>query len=179
MASREEELCSGYLYKSPPATLFKSQKSWKRRFFILKNIKTFCQLEYFESEEKTKSELLGAVDLSQVSLMLLRPETHTMWQWVHEHFKCSAASVLFMKVADRDYFFIGENSWEVERWFHALFNALNSRPHRLLDPKDSGGIRDISAPPESEHTDHRAEWRLDANKISKTVHCVRTSKRVK
>uniref|UniRef100_A0AAR2IQJ6 PH domain-containing protein n=1 Tax=Pygocentrus nattereri TaxID=42514 RepID=A0AAR2IQJ6_PYGNA len=182
--TEDKELCSGYLYKSPPASLIKSQvktnlniyiliisyfflskfisfhhdlltlqKSWKRRFFVLKKNKTSCQLEYFKNEEKTKTELLGAIDLSQVSLMFMCPETHSMWKWVHKNFKCSAACVLFMKVMDRDYFFIGESSWEVERWFRALFDAMKNRPHRLLNPQDSGRIRDISEPPHSQNTD--------------------------
>ncbi|XP_017551509.1 pleckstrin homology domain-containing family S member 1 isoform X1 [Pygocentrus nattereri] len=164
--TEDKELCSGYLYKSPPASLIKSQKSWKRRFFVLKKNKTSCQLEYFKNEEKTKTELLGAIDLSQVSLMFMCPETHSMWKWVHKNFKCSAACVLFMKVMDRDYFFIGESSWEVERWFRALFDAMKNRPHRLLNPQDSGRIRDISEPPHSQNTDQGAEWTPEAYSAS-------------
>ncbi|KAK1793997.1 hypothetical protein P4O66_010908, partial [Electrophorus voltai] len=56
-----------------------------------------------------KHELLGTIDLSQVSLMCLCPETHSMWKWVHTNFRCSASCVLFMKVVDRDYFLIAES----------------------------------------------------------------------
>ncbi|XP_066521811.1 pleckstrin homology domain-containing family S member 1-like [Hoplias malabaricus] len=168
--TEEKELCSGYLYKSPPENQIRLQKSWKRRFFILKNSKASFQLEYYKNKEKTKTEPLGAIALSQVSLMLLRPESHPMWKWVHQNFRCSATCVLFMKVADRDYFFIGEDSWEVEKWFRALFDALNHRPHRLLDPEDSGRIKEISEPPLSLNMDKGAEWKLEIDISQESIY---------
>ncbi|XP_076854583.1 uncharacterized protein plekhs1.4 [Brachyhypopomus gauderio] len=154
-----EELCAGYLYKSPPARHYKSQKSWKRRFFLLfKTSEATCWLKYFADEEMKRSEALGTIDLSQVSLMCLCPETHSMWKWIHANFRCSPSCVLFMKVVDREYFLIAESSCDTDRWFRALFDALNSRPHRLLE-KEFGGIRDIGAPPCSLDTNQRVEWK--------------------
>ncbi|XP_058262342.1 pleckstrin homology domain-containing family S member 1-like [Hemibagrus wyckioides] len=162
-----EELCAGYLYKSPQASLFKLQKSWKRRYFVLlKKCEITCHLKYFKSEEMKNSEPIGAIDLSQVSSMFLNPEIHSMWKWVHENFRCSPSCVLFMKVADRDYFLIGETSLEIEKWFSALYEAMYNRPHKLFEPKEYGRIRDISAPPNSLKTDQRVEWKLDARSDS-------------
>ncbi|XP_067285610.1 pleckstrin homology domain-containing family S member 1 [Pseudorasbora parva] len=153
----EEQMCSGYLYKSPPENLFKSQKSWKRRFFVLlKYGNNMCQLKYYKNEEMSKP--LGDVDLSKVTFMFLNPEMHNMWSWIHYNFRCSPSSVLFIKVPDRDYFLIGENSWEMEKWFNALYDILNNRPHRLLDPKTFGSKRLISELPQSENNEQEVEW---------------------
>ncbi|XP_053495021.1 pleckstrin homology domain-containing family S member 1-like [Ictalurus furcatus] len=167
LAGENEEIYAGYLYKSPQASLFKLQKSWKRRYFVLlKKSKTTSHLKYFKSEEMKRGESLGTIDLSRVSLMFLNPESHSMWKWVHENFRCSPSNVLFMKVADREYFLIGETSLEIERWFKALYDAMSNRPHKLLDPKETGRIRDISAPPNSLKKDQRIEWRLDTSSDS-------------
>ncbi|KAK3529559.1 hypothetical protein QTP70_031974, partial [Hemibagrus guttatus] len=40
-----------------------------------------------------------------------------------------------MKVADRDYFLIGETSSEIEKWFSALYDIMHNRPHKLVEPK--------------------------------------------
>ncbi|XP_051522855.1 pleckstrin homology domain-containing family S member 1 isoform X2 [Myxocyprinus asiaticus] len=140
----EEQVCAGYLYKSPPENQFKNQKSWKRRYFVLlKYSDHTCQLKYFKSENKNKS--LGVIDLSAITFMFLRPEMHSMWKWIQNNFRCSPSCVLFIKVPERDYFLIGENSGDMDKWFTTLFDVLNNRPHRLLDPK-------------------RAEWELSLTK---------------
>uniref|UniRef100_A0A8C2A525 Si:ch211-28p3.3 n=1 Tax=Cyprinus carpio TaxID=7962 RepID=A0A8C2A525_CYPCA len=180
----KEQMCSGYLYKSPPENLFKSQvcfsgrgknrtgyytgkffffffflqKSWKRRFFVLlKYTDSMCQLKYYKNEEKNKP--LGDIDLSNVTYMFLCPEMQTMWKWIQNNFRCSSSCVMFIRVPERDYFLIGENSWEMEKWFNALFDILNNRPHRLLDPKTFGSERHISEPPQSENDNkQKTEW---------------------
>ncbi|KAK2876326.1 hypothetical protein Q8A67_020422 [Cirrhinus molitorella] len=157
----EEQMCSGYLYKSPPENQFKSQKSWKRRFFVLlKYTDNLCQLKYYKNEEKNKP--LGYIDLSKITYMFLYPEMHSMWKWIHNNFRCSSSSVMFIRVPERDYFLIGENSWEMDKWFTALYDILNNRPHRLLDPKTFGSKRDISEPPQSESDNNQwgqtSEW---------------------
>ncbi|XP_073683997.1 pleckstrin homology domain-containing family S member 1-like [Garra rufa] len=142
-------MCSGYLYKSPPENQFKTQKSWKRRFFVLLKYRdNTCQLKYYKNDEKNKP--LGDIDLSKITYMFLYPEMHTMWKWIHNKFRCSSSSVMFIRVPERDYFLIGENSWEMDKWFTALFDILNNRPHRLLDPKTFGSHRHISEPPQSD-----------------------------
>ncbi|XP_051522851.1 pleckstrin homology domain-containing family S member 1 isoform X1 [Myxocyprinus asiaticus] len=160
----EEQVCAGYLYKSPPENQFKNQKSWKRRYFVLlKYSDHTCQLKYFKSENKNKS--LGVIDLSAITFMFLRPEMHSMWKWIQNNFRCSPSCVLFIKVPERDYFLIGENSGDMDKWFTTLFDVLNNRPHRLLDPKEFGTFRDISQPPQSENDiNQRAEWELSLTK---------------
>ncbi|XP_026132248.1 pleckstrin homology domain-containing family S member 1 isoform X2 [Carassius auratus] len=154
----EEQVCSGYLYKSPPENQFKSQKSWKRRFFVLlKYTDNICQLKYYKNEEKNKT--LGDIDLSRVTYMFLNPEMHTMWKWIHNNFRCPSSCVMFIRVPERDYFLIGENSWEMDKWSTALFDILNHRPHRLLDPKTFGLKRHISEPLQSENDNkQKPEW---------------------
>ncbi|XP_043110294.1 pleckstrin homology domain-containing family S member 1-like [Puntigrus tetrazona] len=154
----EEQMCSGYLYKSPPENQFKSQKSWKRRFFVLlKYSDNKCQLKYYKNEEKNKP--LGDIDLSNVTYMFLYPEMHAMWKWIHNNFRCSSSCVMFIRVPEREYFLIGENSWEMDKWFTALYDILNNRPHRLLDRKTFGSKRQISEPPRSENDNkQKTEW---------------------
>ncbi|XP_056124831.1 pleckstrin homology domain-containing family S member 1 isoform X3 [Rhinichthys klamathensis goyatoka] len=153
----EEQMCSGYLYKSPPENQFKSQKSWKRRFFVLlKYSNNICQLKYYKNEEKNKP--LGEIDLSKITFMFLNPEMDNKWNWIQNHFRCSPSCVMFIRVPERDFFLIGENSWEMEKWFTALFDILNNRPHRLLDPKTFGMKRHIRELPQSENDEQTVEW---------------------
>ncbi|XP_067226448.1 pleckstrin homology domain-containing family S member 1 [Chanodichthys erythropterus] len=153
----EEQTCSGYLYKSPPENQFKTQKSWKRRFFVLlKYSNNTCLLKYYKNEEMNKQ--LGDIDLSKVTFMFLNPEMHKMWDWIHNNFRCSSSCVMFIKVPDRDYFLIGENSWEMEKWFKALYDILNNRPHRLLDPKTFGLNKNIRELPQPEKDEQKAGW---------------------
>ncbi|XP_059387603.1 pleckstrin homology domain-containing family S member 1-like [Carassius carassius] len=131
----EEQVCSGYLYKSPPENLFKSQKSWKRRFFVLlKYTDNICQLKYYKNEEKNKT--LGDIDLSRISLLFVGPEAHQKWEWIQKNFKCSPSSVLFLRVEDdtpkhsRDYFLIGKNSADVDGWLNALVKVMKTQKSR-------------------------------------------------
>ncbi|XP_073670527.1 pleckstrin homology domain-containing family S member 1-like [Paramisgurnus dabryanus] len=144
----KQEVCAGYLYKSPPENQFKTLKSWKRRYFVLSKCNDHtCQLKYYKSPEDSKP--LGSIDLSKVTYMFLHPEMQAMWTWIQKNFRCSSSCVMFMKVPERDYFLIGENSWEMEKWFNALFETLNNRPHRLLNPKVFGTFQNISELPQS------------------------------
>nr|XP_055031630.1 pleckstrin homology domain-containing family S member 1-like [Misgurnus anguillicaudatus] len=144
----KQEVCAGYLYKSPPENQFKTLKSWKRRYFVLSRCSDHtCQLKYYKSPEDSKP--LGCIDLSRVTFMFLHPEMQAMWTWIQKNFRCSSSCVMFMKVPERDYFLIGENSYEMEKWFTALFDALNNRPHRLLNPKVFGTFKNISELPQS------------------------------
>ncbi|XP_073722609.1 uncharacterized protein plekhs1.4 [Misgurnus anguillicaudatus] len=144
----KQEVCAGYLYKSPPENQFKTLKSWKRRYFVLSRCSDHtCQLKYYKSPDDSKP--LGCIDLSRVTFMFLHPEMQAMWTWIQKNFRCSSSCVMFMKVPERDYFLIGENSYEMEKWFTALFDALNNRPHRLLNPKVFGTFKNISELPQS------------------------------
>ncbi|XP_062381540.1 pleckstrin homology domain-containing family S member 1-like isoform X2 [Sardina pilchardus] len=139
--TQEEELRSGYLHKSPgPLISMKSQKSWKRRFFVLfKTSEGVYTLKYFRSEERNKA--LGEIDLLEISTLLFCPESHSMWGCIHKMFRCPASCVLLLRANSRDYFLVGENSWETNGWFDVLYNVLYDQD------VDVGKPRTCSAPP--------------------------------
>uniref|UniRef100_A0A671WV79 PDZ domain-containing protein n=1 Tax=Sparus aurata TaxID=8175 RepID=A0A671WV79_SPAAU len=88
------EIRSGYLFKSPPPNRMKSEKSWKRRYFLVK--------QHFSSHYEPMNALCH--------LMLCQfPQQHQKWGWIQKNFKCSPSSVLCIKACDRDYFLVGES----------------------------------------------------------------------
>ncbi|XP_051529809.1 pleckstrin homology domain-containing family S member 1 [Myxocyprinus asiaticus] len=124
-----EEVCAGFLYKSPPPGLTRIMKSWKHRFFVLaKTSDGTHELRYYKTIDRDRP--IKSIEVSTITLLYTRPEVHPAFEWICKSFKCSPASVLFMKVDDpadksqREYIFIGENSEEIDRWFNALFGAL-------------------------------------------------------
>ncbi|XP_072523473.1 pleckstrin homology domain-containing family S member 1-like [Salminus brasiliensis] len=140
-----EDVQSGYLYKSPPpSVLTKSMKSWKRRFFVLSMVNGHLhELKYYKDENK-RDKPIGEIELYETSLLLLQPEAHPTWEWIQKNFRCSSSCVLFMRVIDRDYFLIGENSTEMDGWFNAIFAALKT--HTLIIPEENRKTRSISEP---------------------------------
>ncbi|XP_067286483.1 pleckstrin homology domain-containing family S member 1 isoform X1 [Pseudorasbora parva] len=120
-----DEVYSGYLCKSPPSSKMKIMKTWKRRFFVLtKTNDSSHELKYYKTTERDRA--IKSIPVSTISLLYIRPESHSAFEWICKNFRCSASSVLFMKAEDptekvqREYFFIGDRSEEVDKWFKAL-----------------------------------------------------------
>uniref|UniRef100_A0A673IN26 PH domain-containing protein n=1 Tax=Sinocyclocheilus rhinocerous TaxID=307959 RepID=A0A673IN26_9TELE len=122
-----EELYTGYL-----SFIYLSQKSWKRRFFVLSKTGEDYQLTYHANNEK-RNKPLGEIDISKISLLFTSPEAHQKWDWIQKQFKCSPSFVLFLKVDDdtpkqaREYFLIGENRDEVDGWLNALVKVMTTQ----------------------------------------------------
>ncbi|XP_062381546.1 pleckstrin homology domain-containing family S member 1-like isoform X1 [Sardina pilchardus] len=125
----------------------KSQKSWKRHFFVLfKTSEGVYTLKYFRSEERNKA--LGEIDLLEISTLLFCPESHSMWGCIHKMFRCPASCVLLLRTNSRDYFLVGENSWETNGWSDVLYNVLQGQKDVRYDQDvDVGKPRTCSAPP--------------------------------
>ncbi|XP_056325585.1 pleckstrin homology domain-containing family S member 1 [Danio aesculapii] len=130
-AAEMKDLCSGFLYKSPPSGQIRKMKSWKRRFFVLEKTNNGShELQYYKTTEKDKA--IKSIEVSSITLLYVGPESHSAFEWISKTFKCSSSSVLFMKAENptdkvqREYFFIGDSSEEVNRWFNAIFGVLKN-----------------------------------------------------
>ncbi|XP_037319499.2 uncharacterized protein LOC119212814 isoform X4 [Pungitius pungitius] len=130
------EVRSGYMLKSPPPKRLKTEKSWKKRYFVLFKIgEEEHLLKYFKGPDE-KDMPLGGIDLSQISVLHVGPDKHQKWNWVQKTHRCSASCVLLIRAAERDYFLVADNSEEADGWFADLYEALKNRPHRIQSPEE-------------------------------------------
>ncbi|XP_077056754.1 pleckstrin homology domain-containing family S member 1 isoform X1 [Siphateles boraxobius] len=130
-AAEADEVYSGYLCKSPPSGQIKMKKAWKRRFFVLsKTEDSSHELKYYKTTER--DSYIKSILVSTITLLYMRPESHSAFEWICKNFRCSSSSVLFMKAEDpkekvqREYLFIGDTSEEVVRWFNALSGVVKN-----------------------------------------------------
>ncbi|XP_033881486.3 pleckstrin homology domain-containing family S member 1-like isoform X1 [Acipenser ruthenus] len=121
-----EEIMSGYLVKSPPSGPFFYQKSWKRRFFVFCKTPDNVHLLKYCKDEDDRDKPLGGIDLSVITLIFPHPDNHRKWNWIQGMFKCQPDSVLYIRTTEREYFLIGENKQDVDKWFNAIFSVLMS-----------------------------------------------------
>ncbi|XP_062381547.1 uncharacterized protein LOC134069577 isoform X2 [Sardina pilchardus] len=71
-----------------------------------------------------------------------------MWGCIHKMFRCPASCVLLLRTNSRDYFLVGENSWETNGWSDVLYNVLQGQKDVRYDQDvDVGKPRTCSAPP--------------------------------
>ncbi|XP_060795920.1 pleckstrin homology domain-containing family S member 1-like isoform X4 [Neoarius graeffei] len=145
----------GYMYKSPSQNLLsRSLKSWKRRFFVLSKMPiNHYELKFFKDESR-REKPLGQIQLYQVSLFFRHADSHPIWPWIQRNFRCSASCVLYMRVQEREYFLIGENSCEMDSWFDAIFKALNTPCASQPDSEDIRN-RSMSEPLNVLHHDQK------------------------
>uniref|UniRef100_A0A4W6C5G6 Pleckstrin homology domain containing S1, tandem duplicate 2 n=1 Tax=Lates calcarifer TaxID=8187 RepID=A0A4W6C5G6_LATCA len=129
---------SGYLFKSPPHNRLKTEKSWKKRYFVLFKIsENEHQLKYFRSREE-KDRPLGGIDLSHISLLHVSPQQHQKWAWIQKNFRCSPSCVLYLRALDRDYFLVGDNRSVI--WFLRQFIVPNAPRDREVEEVTAGSL---------------------------------------
>lgn len=170
----KSEVRSGYLYKSPPPSLLRNMKSWKRRFFVLaKTCDSTHELRYYRNDEK--DTLIKSIDVSTITTLLSAcPTTHPAHDWICKSFKCSPCSVLFMKAGNpkekihREYFLIGENSAEADGWFNALLQVQKHNKNKSEpEPQNNSGKQrrsmsqplppNMNDPKSTDHNSHATE----------------------
>ncbi|KAK2876328.1 hypothetical protein Q8A67_020424 [Cirrhinus molitorella] len=128
-AAEVEEVCTGFLLKSPPARQIKNTKSWKRRFFVLSKTKDSChELKYYKTTERDKP--IKSIEGSTITMVQKHPKGNPVFEWIGKSFKCNQSSVFLMKAENpgdkvaREFFFIGDNSDDMDRWVSALNGVI-------------------------------------------------------
>ncbi|KAG7492517.1 hypothetical protein MATL_G00014790 [Megalops atlanticus] len=154
-----QEVRKGYLIKSPPTSKFKTLRCWKRRYFVLfQTSEKEHFLKYYKSaNDRDKAQ--GGIDLDKITLIFTRPQYHNRWNWIHRNFKCPPESVLFIQAGDRPFFFIDENSGDVDGWYRDISKIVNrsdseltpEQLQRLHRSMPEGGLIEGQSRPTSNH----------------------------
>ncbi|XP_042591654.1 pleckstrin homology domain-containing family S member 1 isoform X2 [Cyprinus carpio] len=159
-AAEVEEVCTGFLIKSPPPKQIKNRKSWKKRFFVLSKTSGSChELKYYKTTEKGKP--IKTIQASTITVLQVLPQANPVFEWICNAFKCSPSSVLFMKAEDpgdkvpREFFFIGDSSKDVDSWFNALFGAIkNNKIEPQTEPQSTTESNsNDQSPPDTEENE--------------------------
>ncbi|XP_063290067.1 pleckstrin homology domain-containing family S member 1 [Pelobates fuscus] len=115
-----EVLKRGLLTKSPGWKVFRNRSSWKSRIFKLcKTPDNKYLLNYF-APNGLADELKGTIDISEVKAVQRGVNATDKISVVLRMFNITAENVIYIKVADRDFYLIDENEKEIEEWFNCI-----------------------------------------------------------
>ncbi|XP_059387600.1 pleckstrin homology domain-containing family S member 1 [Carassius carassius] len=142
-AAEEDEVCTGFLIKSPPPRQIKNMKSWKKRFFVLSNTNDNChELKYYKTTKRGKP--IKSIQASTIKMLQVHPQENPALDWICKAFKCSPDTVLSMEAENpgdkvpREFFFIGDSRKDVDSWYKALSRATkNNRIEQQTEPQST------------------------------------------
>ncbi|XP_035186529.1 pleckstrin homology domain-containing family S member 1 isoform X3 [Oxyura jamaicensis] len=113
----------GFLIKSPPLQLFNSQKSWKRRFFILsKSSKGNYILKYLKGQS-----VKGSIAVDEIVKVEIGIRSSEIMATVKKMFRCFFEEVMSITTGNRCYYLIGKSSQEIEDWVTAISSVKKAK----------------------------------------------------
>uniref|UniRef100_A0A8B9BGF5 Pleckstrin homology domain containing S1 n=1 Tax=Anser brachyrhynchus TaxID=132585 RepID=A0A8B9BGF5_9AVES len=113
----------GFLIKSPPLQLFNSQKSWKRRFFILsKSTKGKYILKYLKGQS-----VKGSIAVDEIVKVEIGISSSEIMATVKKMFRCFFEEVMSITTGNRCYYLIGKSSQEIENWVTAISSIKKAK----------------------------------------------------
>lgn len=113
----------GFLIKSPPLQLFNSQKSWKRRFFILsKSSKGNYILKYLKGQS-----VKGSIAVDEIVKVEIGISSSEIMATVRKMFRCFLEEVMSITTGNRCYYLIGKSSLEIEDWVTAISSIMKAK----------------------------------------------------
>uniref|UniRef100_A0A8C3BDY6 Pleckstrin homology domain containing S1 n=1 Tax=Cairina moschata TaxID=8855 RepID=A0A8C3BDY6_CAIMO len=120
----EDGICQhGFLIKSPPLQLFNSQKSWKRRFFILsKSSKGNYILKYLKGQS-----VKGSIAVDEIVKVEIGISSSEIMATVRKMFRCFLEEVMSITTGNRCYYLIGKSSQEIEDWVTAISSIMKAK----------------------------------------------------
>ncbi|EOB05114.1 PH domain-containing protein C10orf81-like protein, partial [Anas platyrhynchos] len=113
----------GFLIKSPPLQLLNSQKSWKRRFFILsKSSKGNYILKYLKGQS-----VKGSIPVDEIVKVEIGISSSEIMATVKKMFRCFLEEVMSITTGNRCYYLIGKSSLEIEDWVTAISSVMKAK----------------------------------------------------